>query len=499
MLTAMLFLGVASMRAGPTLAACKLGKMAEFPITMVDLRALMRAQINGRDVDFTVDSGAFFSMLSSATAAELGLKTHMAPFGFYVTGVNGSANVAVATVKEFTLAGVPLHDVDFLVGGSDASGSIGLLGQNVLHIGDVEYDLGEGVIRLMKAAGCGKSLLAYWVKSTEPYSDMDIEPTSRERFHTVGRAYLNGAEIRVLFDTGAATSILSLQAAARAGVRPDSPGVVAGGQSGGVGRGTFATYIAPFSSFKIGDEEIKNTRLRIGGIELVDVDMLIGADFFLSHRIYVANSQHKLYFTYNGGPVFNLSHTKHAPAPQDSASSPAAEPGAGPATAADSTASGSSASGSSATNGSATLSAANDGADAAELSRRGQALAARRDFEHALADLDRACQLAPDNAEYIYRRGVIHAQLRQDALAVTDFDRAIKLKPDEADALLARARLRFKGGDKPGAAADLDAADALLPKEANVRLMLAGAYEQLDLSSPRPSSSTCGSPRMVRI
>ena len=34
--------------------------------------------------------------------------------------------------------------------------------------------------------------------------------------------------------------------------------------------------------------------------------MLLGADFFLSHRILVSNSQHKLYFTYNGGPVFQL-------------------------------------------------------------------------------------------------------------------------------------------------------------------------------------------------
>ena len=66
------------------------------------------------------------------------------------------------------------------------------------------------------------------------------------------------------------------------------------------------TWIAPFASFKIGDEEIRNTRLRIGDIA-TDIDMLIGADFFLSHHLYVASSQHKLYFTYNGGPVFDLS------------------------------------------------------------------------------------------------------------------------------------------------------------------------------------------------
>jgi hypothetical protein len=46
---------------------------------------------------------------------------------------------------------------------------------------------------------------------------------------------------------------------------------------------------------------------------MLDVDMLIGADFFLSHRIYVANSQRKLYFTYNGGPVFNLTAEPQGP------------------------------------------------------------------------------------------------------------------------------------------------------------------------------------------
>jgi hypothetical protein len=32
--------------------------------------------------------------------------------------------------------------------------------------------------------------------------------------------------------------------------------------------------------------------------------MIIGADFFMAHRIYVARSQGKIYFTYKGGPVF---------------------------------------------------------------------------------------------------------------------------------------------------------------------------------------------------
>jgi Aspartyl protease len=181
----------------------------------------------------------------------------------------------------------------------------------------------------MKPEDCSKAVLAYWISPSTPYSVIDItgdpltaESTAGSRIkhkqlelsHTLGRAYVNGIELRVIFDTGAETSMLSVKTAARAGIKTDSPGVVAAGVSHGIGKDLVATYIAPVSSFKIGDEEIKNTRLEIGDIDLEVADMLLGADFFLSHRIYVANSQHKLYFTYNGGPVFNLTTAKEAAA-----------------------------------------------------------------------------------------------------------------------------------------------------------------------------------------
>ena len=58
-----------------------------------------------------------------------------------------------------------------------------------------------------------------------------------------------------------------------------------------------------------GGEVVSNNRLEDADIALPDHDMLVGMDFFLSHRILVANGQQRLYFTYNGGPVFNLDAT----------------------------------------------------------------------------------------------------------------------------------------------------------------------------------------------
>ena len=452
-------------------APCTLGKIAEFPITMTNLRPLMTAKINDVDVQFLVDSGAFYSMISAASAAQLKLPTHYAPFGFYVTGVGGgTADVSVARVKVFTLAGVPVHDIDFLVGGSESgSGSIGILGQNVLHIADVEYDLGQGFVRLMKPRDCGKGArLAYWVNESTPYSVIDIEASTPQRPHTTGFAFINGAKIRVLFDSGAGVSTLSLKAAARVGIEPDSPGVVSAGLTHGIGRNTFPSYIGPFASFKIGEEEIRNTRLRIAAIDLPDADMLIGPDFFLSHRIYVANGQHRLYFSYNGGAVFNLSAAPH-PGPAGGADAPAAS--AVPANAAAGEQAANAAPGEART-------AAAASAEAADDSRRGTALASRREFDHALTYLTRACELAPDHAEYFYQRGMVHWAMRHGEAAMTDLDRALTLDPEHIAALLARAELSLRNGDRVRARSDLDAAGRVAPPQADARYTMAHLYER---------------------
>jgi tetratricopeptide (TPR) repeat protein/predicted aspartyl protease len=445
---------------------CKIAKIAELPVTMIDMHPMVTAQINGVDALFIADSGAFYSMLSPASAAEFKLNSYPAPFGLFVRGTGGSASVSVAKVKVFTLAGVPIHNVEFLVGGGDpGGGGVGLLGQNVFSIGDVEYDLAKGAIRLIHEEGCKKVNLAYWVTGTsQPYSMMDIEWTTPRSPHTTGTATINGVNIRVMFDTGAYTSVLSERAAERAGVRVDSPGVTDAGYSRGIGQRMVKAWIAPFASFKLGDEEIRNTRLRIGDPGIDTADMLIGADFFLSHRIYVASKQHKLFFTYNGGAVFNL---KPSPAP-DPAPDPASEPPSAAVAAL-------------APDALAADSAPDEPKDAAAYSRRGTAFAARRDFQHAIADLTQACELAPDEPNYFYERGIARRDSGQPIPALADFDQAIKIKFDHVPALAARAELRLQNGDAVAAVEDLEAADHAAAKEADVRFRLGLDYQHADL------------------
>jgi predicted aspartyl protease/tetratricopeptide (TPR) repeat protein len=445
-------LGCQPLTAAP---ACNIAQVGQLAVTMHGTMPIVHALINGRDAAFMADSGAYYNMLTPAAAAEYGLPQQMARIGYWVSGVGGSTAPMVATVKEFTIMGGKFPNVPFLVAGNDLGPAVGVIGQNLFHVFDVEYDLANGAIRIMRPGTECKSIgLAYWAQSA-PASQIDITLSDPENPHTIGDAYLNGTKIKVMFDTGAGASLLSLEAARKAGITPTSPGVVPLGAASGIGQHYVQTWVAPFQSFKIGDEEIRDIKLRIGNLSGFSngTEMLLGADFFLSHRVYVANSRSKLYFTYNGGPVFNLGGgPQDAKAPNESIA----------------VASGGSVAGS------------GEPTDAAAFSRRAALATARREYASAVADLNRACGMAPDNPDYLYQRGMALWGNQQSDLALADFNAALKLKPDDVPALLARAHLRVKS-DVAAATADLEAADRLLAKEAVEHLDIADVYEQADL------------------
>ncbi len=172
-------------------------------------------------------------------------------------------------------------------------------------------------------------------------------------------------------------------------------------------------------------------------IEVDGADMVLGADFFLSHRILVANSQRKLYFSYNGGPVFKLESADgggQAPPVED-----AQRIGAD---------------------------AADTPKDAAGFIRRAHAFKARRQYAQAIADFSQAITLSPMDAKPLYDRAMVHVAEHQDDKALTDLDAALQLKPDDTDALLMRGLLHLRGKRLERAKADLQAVVRQDPKYA---------------------------------
>ncbi len=307
-------------------AACRLAT-AEVPVTMQGLRPLVAAKIDGQPVQLLLDSGAFGSSLTASFAAKAKLPPVTAKaIGSLVptsantltTGVKGHAtDTGLVIAPTFEFGGATFPNVKFLTIRDLDGGASGLLGQNLLHGSDDEYDFKAGVLRLVRPQDCETANLAYWAGPQTTYSVLPLQTAGRNNGgeHTLAMISINGQPMRAFFDTGAATSFITEHAAAKAGVKTSDAGVIPLGQGQGID-GDFKTWVATFASVKIGDEEIKNGKLAIGQSVANDFDVLIGADFFMAHHVYVANSQGKLYFTYAGGPVFRTA------VPQAAAASP---------------------------------------------------------------------------------------------------------------------------------------------------------------------------------
>jgi tetratricopeptide (TPR) repeat protein len=433
----------------PAHAVCKMGMVGELHVTMQGHRAMAPVKVNGVDAKIIVDTGAFWNFITPGYAAKFNLSIRSEP-GVVIRGVGGESDrTLVGTAQDFSIAGANYHGVTFVLAdkGLD-SDSIGLLGENFLSNADVEYDLANGAIRLFKPDGCAKADLSYWVGPQQPYSIIDLDNFYAGNAHIAGTVLINGERVRAIFDTGAPSSMLSTKAAWRAGVKPtDANVVVADGGSGVSQRSYIKTWLAPFASFKVGDEEIKNVKLIIGNMGLDD-DMLVGADFFLSHRVLVSNSQHKMYFTYNGGPVFDQSMSAQPPPRQALAPSGLAPPA--------------------------------ETMDADAYSRHAAALVVRRDLDGALADLGQAIQLAPKDPRFLYERAKIYRTKGQAGLAMDDLNRSLIVRPDYIPALLARAAYEGRG-EPVHARADLDAADKAAQNHPDDRLIVAEGYVRAGL------------------
>jgi tetratricopeptide (TPR) repeat protein/predicted aspartyl protease len=429
----------------PAAGGCKIVKMAELPVTMIGLVPTTPMKVNGIEAPFITDSGAFYSIVPPAQAARFHLKMSPAPYGAYTEGVGGEDHkLAIGTADEIELDHVPIKKVQFLITDFNEMDVGGLIGQNILGGADAEFDLADGVIRLFKSDGCLNSMLAYWTQTT-PYSTVELQRMSRQQPHLIGTIKINGQPVRATFDTGAPRSYLSLAAARRLGFNPQAPGVEHDSATGGFGPNVRETWIARFDSFGTDGETVQNVRLRVFDTRVGDWDMLIGADFFLSHRIYMAKAQHRLFMTYNGGPVFNLEHP--GADPQASKAAPAAAPAAQADVTADS------------------------------VGRRAAASLARRDYAHAVADYSRAIQLDPKNPARYRDRAAARMQAGERELALADLNQAVTLKPGDADLLLARGAVYLELKDPPRAEADFAAALAATPKEDDTILAVGGLYE----------------------
>ena len=294
---------------------CKVTRIAEWPLRAGSYRPVVDGAINGHKIGILLDTGAGMSLFLRSAAAKMGLTRYEAP-GYRAFAIGGETRAEAVHIDEFRIGQSVRKKWQVLVAGEGSfSDDIAfLLGDDFFELVDVEFDLGHNAVRLYETRDCEGVSLAYW--ATEPAGEVPIEAGSKI-WLTVA---INGKPVPAQLDSGAGNSLLSKADAARLGVTPESPGTVAAGCIRGLGERQADSWAGQFESFAIGNEKIRNPRIRFAdlwqhttyletGSRLPNrmagqPDMLLGSDFLRAHRVLVARSQRKLYFTHAGGTVF---------------------------------------------------------------------------------------------------------------------------------------------------------------------------------------------------
>lgn len=442
-LVSVLLVGLSSLFPTSAWAACQLQQMT-IPVRMVDRRPIATLTLNGTTAQMLVDSGAFFSMLSASTASQLELRTRPLPSDVRIEGYTGRIAARLTRVDKVGLLNNELKNVEFLVGGNElGAGIMGILGRNILSFADTEYDLAHGEVRLsFPTADCKQSSLAYWA------GEAPVIETPLATAHQAGDTAIvidvkvNGVQTTAMMDTGAPTTSVTLKAARRAGIEERE--LTEAGRTGGAGAGRARSWVGPVQLLEIAGQKLRNNRLQIDDTDNSSAEMLLGLDYFLSHRIYVSRLQGQVYATWNGSPVFDPDpgtagqyNSRYAALPQ---------------------------------------AVSKDDADA--LARRGEAAIAAGDHARALDDLNRACELAPGVAANFFARARLLLTLREPGRALTDLDEALRLDPALSEARMRRASLRATQGDRPGAQADLATLDRQVAESSNLRSAMADLHAE---------------------
>ncbi|MFL6626411.1 MAG: aspartyl protease family protein [Vitreoscilla sp.] len=289
----------------PAHAACKYRRTVSIPITWTSGVPHIEGSINGRAVEMTVATGTSGVLVPSGLADDLQLPLRRNDQVW--VGSDGRSQGFDARVRDVTFGPVHWHDTTLPVN-RDPEGRGVAVGGTFLLQDDLE--LSAERLTIFQADGCSDESLAYWAPGV-PWTAMEDWGNERRIYITV---QLDGKPVRALVDSESPVSRLDLPAARRLGFDEHAASVTAV-----PGRDA---WIATFDRFTIDEETVHHPHLLVADVwgrrrqaargvdeaqEAADEPpLLLGADFLKAHRVLFARSQHRMYLSYVGGPLFGV-------------------------------------------------------------------------------------------------------------------------------------------------------------------------------------------------
>ncbi len=288
----------ASTMSGTALGGC--ASIREIHVRILNMRPVVDVEINGKPSQLIFDTGGVITTLGAQAALSFGLLQSPTKSDFSSYGRPVEADLGRALTVHF--ADKNVRDIDILVlrhGGFRVAD--GFLGQDLLSDYDLDIDMAHGLIRLYAPTGCRDISQTLKTNSTQMITIETSNSADHTRIFGVGR--LNGATIRILFDTGTAKSHVTREAAQRAGVIRDAQDGSATPGPSGLDGVPLASWIGPFR-LQIGDEDAGTVELPIVDKPHASADMILGMDYFLAHRVFVMQRHSRIIVERNAAAVF---------------------------------------------------------------------------------------------------------------------------------------------------------------------------------------------------
>ncbi len=304
-------------------AGCTLETVATLPAKIDNGRVFIPGTMDGHKVDYMVDLAAQ-TMLLRIAAERFTIKPDN--FG----SLDKTATFGEPGPDQLVIEHLPLR-----VGGTSenfgAPQEVALLGMDFFGQFDTEFDVQHGKIILYKPTSCEGAKLAYWpgpstvadmVSNAGPH--LTVPPYTSYNFpHINIRLKVAGQDMVAALDTGYSQSSLSLGAAHTVGLIVGGDGMSETEPTVDVADGfTTPTWVGPVDSVALGDETTRDARLRFRSFIVPPGaaqprigttvrpsryhgdDMVLGADFLIAHRVFLSQSQTKVYFSPAEGVEF---------------------------------------------------------------------------------------------------------------------------------------------------------------------------------------------------
>jgi len=285
---ALLVTGVAAIAAGDSARAaeCAPAKLATVKTDLLpDGRLTVPVTIEDHALSFLLDTGGVSTTIKWDLARQLGLATEQT--SRKLTGVGGSILNFILVSQNFSVGDLRVQNRPIYVESRPLQGADGTLGANSLRDYDVAIDAAQNSLSFYASGYCAAP---EWGSAVA----VDITRGGHVRLPVK----IDGIPVAAVLDTGAAFSVITMRAATRLGVRPNSPQLRPAG-----GNGTYRIYSYPFETLELGGMVVKNPRIAIAGDGLIPGnDLVLGIDALHRTRFTIAYGSSRLYIK---GPQAN--------------------------------------------------------------------------------------------------------------------------------------------------------------------------------------------------